>query len=42
MKTLNNKKQRDSNIELLRILTMFAVIILHINNSQMGGGIISC
>lgn len=37
MKTLNNQKQRDSNIELLRILTMLAVVILHINNSQMGG-----
>ena len=29
-------KERDSNIELLRILTMIAVIILHINNSQIG------
>lgn len=30
-------KTRDSNIELLRILTMVAVVILHINNTQMGG-----
>lgn len=29
---------RNSNIELLRIVSMFGVIILHYNNSQIGGG----
>ena len=33
------KKQRSSNIELLRILTMLGVIILHYNNADIGGGL---
>ena len=35
---LPKKPVRDSNIELLRILTMFGVVILHYNNASMGGG----
>lgn len=31
------KSQRKSNIELLRALLMFLVIILHYNNAEMGG-----
>ena len=31
--------ERESNIELLRILTMMGVIILHYNNPRIGGGI---
>ena len=31
------KNDRDSNIELLRVFTMIGVVMLHINNSQMGG-----
>ena len=31
-------KERDSGIELLRILLMFFVVILHYNNVEMGGG----
>lgn len=31
------KNLRNSNIELLRIITMFGVIILHYNNEQIGG-----
>lgn len=34
-----NKKIRESNIELLRILTMVGVIILHYNNPSIGGGL---
>lgn len=34
-----NKIQRKSNIELLRILSMFGVIMLHYNNEQLGGGL---
>lgn len=30
---------RDSNIELLRILTMIGVIVLHYNNSSIGGAL---
>ena len=30
--------QRESNIELLRILAMAGIIILHFNNPDMGGG----
>ena len=37
MKELSIPKVRDSNIELLRIITMIGVIILHINNTSMGG-----
>lgn len=33
-----NKPARDSNIELLRILAILGVIVLHYNNSFMGGG----
>lgn len=32
-----DKTQRQSNIELLRIMAMLGVIILHYNNPQMGG-----
>lgn len=32
------KAERQSNIELLRILTMCGVVILHYNNKSMGGG----
>lgn len=31
------KTARNSNIELLRIILMFMVILLHFNNSEMGG-----
>ena len=31
------KKARESNIELLRILTMLGVIVLHYNHANMGG-----
>lgn len=34
-----NTKQRNSNIELLRILSMVGVIILHYNNPEIGKGI---
>ena len=30
-------KQRNSNIELLRIMSMIGVIILHYNNPGIGG-----
>lgn len=33
------KQERESNIELLRILTMIGVIILHYNNPIIGGGL---
>lgn len=33
------KKDRNSNIELLRVIAMFGVIILHYNNPNMGGGL---
>ena len=33
------KKERQSNIELLRILAIMGVIVLHYNNPVMGGGI---
>lgn len=32
-----SKKQRNSSIELLRILAMCGVIILHYNNKNVGG-----
>ncbi|MGN9136268.1 acyltransferase family protein [Clostridium sp. HCP1S3_B4] len=36
---MNNKNiERNSAIELLRIITMIGVIILHYNNSEIGGG----
>lgn len=31
------KPMRESNIELLRILSIIGVIILHYNNTNMGG-----
>lgn len=31
------KAERQSNIELLRILTMCGVVILHYNNKTIGG-----
>ena len=31
-------KQRQSNIELLRILAILGVILLHYNNDSSGGG----
>lgn len=33
------KKTRESGIELLRILLMIGVIILHINNADIGGAL---
>lgn len=36
---MNNKSERESNIELLRILSMLGVIILHYNNRGFGGGL---
>ena len=35
---LNTKSERQSNIELLRILSAIGVIILHYNNAGIGGG----
>lgn len=35
-------KNRQSNIELLRIIAMLVVIILHINNPTIGGGAFLC
>lgn len=32
-----NKLERESNIELLRILSMLGVIVLHYNNKSIGG-----
>lgn len=32
-------KPRESGIELLRIFTMFGVIILHYNNPSIGGAL---
>lgn len=38
MKKITEKKpERESGIELLRILTMFGVVILHYNNKDIGG-----
>lgn len=34
----SERKQRDSNIELLRILAIMGVIVLHYNNPTIGGG----
>lgn len=34
------QKARDTNIELLRIISMLGVVILHIVNSSMGGGLL--
>lgn len=35
---MDKKRDRESNIELLRILAMLGVIILHYNNRDIGGG----
>lgn len=35
-------RQRDSNIELLRILAIIGVIVLHYNNPAIGGGVSVC
>lgn len=32
------KKERKSNIELLRCLLILMVVVLHYNNAEMGGG----
>ena len=34
-----NEKIRNSNIELLRILTAMGIMILHYNNTTMGRGL---
>lgn len=34
---MDKKKDRESNIELLRILAMIGVILLHYNNPTIGG-----
>lgn len=39
MKTIMIEKKRESNIELLRILAMIGVIVLHYNNSEIGGAL---
>ncbi len=38
MNKTSQKPARDSSIELLRILAILGVIVLHYNNSSMGGG----
>lgn len=35
---MKEKTKRQSNVELLRSILMFMVIILHYNNAEMGGG----
>lgn len=35
---MKTKKERQSNIELLRCLLMLMVVVLHYNNAEMGGG----
>lgn len=35
---MDKRRDRESNIELLRILAMLGVIILHYNNPSIGGG----
>ena len=35
----NNRVARESNIELLRVLSMMGVIVLHYNNPIFGGGL---
>jgi len=37
---IEKKKQRQSNIELLRIIAISFVVILHYNNEKMGGGLL--
>ena len=36
---MDKKRDRESNIELLRILAMIGVILLHYNNPSIGGGL---
>lgn len=36
------KRERQSNIELLRVLAIMGVIVLHYNNPVMGGGYFVC
>ena len=36
---ISTKKERNSNIELLRILAIMGVVVLHYNNPRIGGGI---
>jgi surface polysaccharide O-acyltransferase-like enzyme len=36
---VTNKKQRQSGIELLRILAAMGVVVLHYNNPMIGGGL---
>ena len=36
---MDKRRNRESNIELLRILAMLGVIILHYNNPSIGGGL---
>ena len=36
---MDKKRDRESNIELLRILAMIGVILLHYNNPTIGGGL---
>lgn len=36
---MDKRRDRESNIELLRILAMLGVIILHYNNPSIGGGL---
>ena len=35
---METKRERKSNIELLRILAIWGVVILHYNNPSIGGG----
>lgn len=37
---MDKRRDRESNIELLRILAMLGVIILHYNNPYIGGVIV--
>ena len=38
MVSKNTVTKRQTNIELLRIISMLGIIVLHYNNSDMGGG----
>lgn len=35
---MNKERDRESNIELLRVIAMIGVILLHYNNPTIGGG----
>lgn len=39
---VNEKKNRDRSMEMLRIFAMMGVIIMHYNNPGMGGGLFFC